>query len=238
MSPIPIVMTATVVPNVSGAASADPAERRGEYLRAVRFYSGLADRVFFLENSDYPLDEDPAFRDQKRLLIRKFPRSASPERGKGFQEFEMLDAWVASEADCPPCWIKVTGRYIVRNMDKILAECERDSGHSIIVDQTPRSEKARTSLFFAKTEFYRQRLRGLYRRCDDRSGAWIERIMFRELADLGSDQCRFFRSRPSLHAIAGGSGKTYPVCRTSGLLKDIGRAATRWVDSKYLWLSR
>ncbi|MBK6799323.1 MAG: hypothetical protein IPG76_21700 [Acidobacteria bacterium] len=41
-------------------------------------------------------------------MIRKFPLSASREKGKGYQEFEMLDSWIISEFDIPGRWIKIT----------------------------------------------------------------------------------------------------------------------------------
>jgi hypothetical protein len=45
-----------------------------------------------LENSTHALESDPAFQPADGFHVRHFPPSAHPERGKGFQEFEMLDA--------------------------------------------------------------------------------------------------------------------------------------------------
>ena len=57
---IPIVLTATIQPNVTGAAAANPATRLAEYLAVVEFCQQFAP-VFFLENSGYPLERHPQF---------------------------------------------------------------------------------------------------------------------------------------------------------------------------------
>ena len=53
---IPIVLTATVIPNGVTAAASDPEKRLREYMAAVAFYLDFAS-VFFLENSAYPLEK-------------------------------------------------------------------------------------------------------------------------------------------------------------------------------------
>jgi hypothetical protein len=93
---IPIVLTATVIPNGVTAAANNPEKRLEEYLAALNFYLSFAP-VFFLENSAYPLETHPEFRQTDRLQVRRFKPSADPGRGKGYQEFEMLDAWMSSE---------------------------------------------------------------------------------------------------------------------------------------------
>ncbi|HEX5398089.1 MAG TPA: hypothetical protein VFY06_03470, partial [Verrucomicrobiae bacterium] len=97
---LPIVLTATIIPNAPGAVAVDPQTRLAEYLRVAQFCRQFAP-VFFLENSSYPLERHPEFAESPRFRVRRFPPSASPERGKGFQEFEMLDAWLASEPQPP-----------------------------------------------------------------------------------------------------------------------------------------
>ena len=234
---IPIVLTATVVPAVTGAALADPAARLAEYAKAVQFYVRHAP-VIFLENSSYPLERHAEFRETARLQVKRFPPSASPERGKGHQEFEMLDAWLAAETRPPARWLKITGRYQILNIQSLLSECRQGPDSGLIIDQVPRVGLARTYLFGATTSFYRERLAGIYRECDDRSGAWIERILFRKLRDTHAGKVRSFKTQPRLFAVAGTAGSPYPRGWAQWRLKQTLRRINRLFDQTYLWYSR
>ena len=41
-------------------------------------------------------------------------------KGKGFQEFEMFDAYIAQHLNMSKFFIKITGRYIIEDFEKIL----------------------------------------------------------------------------------------------------------------------
>ena len=230
---LPIVLTATVIPNVTGAAAADPQTRLAEYLRVAQFCQQFAP-VFFLENSRYPLERHPEFAASPRLRVRRFAPSASPERGKGFQEFEMLDAWLASEPQPPARWFKITGRYHLLNLAAMLAECRREKESPLLIDQLCRRRLARTSLFCVSTDFYLARLRNLYRQCDDRSGVFIETVLFRELEKPTACQVRLFETQPHLRAQAGSSGVAYPSGNFQWSVKQCLRRINRLVDQRRL----
>lgn len=238
MSPLPIVLTGTVVPNAVGGASLDPARRRAEYLDAINFYSRHSEAIYFLENSIYDVENDPAFTSHPKLRLRKLPLSADAARGKGYQEFEMLDAWVASEKPLPTRWLKVSGRYVVRNIAAILGECADERGCQMIIDQAGRSKIARTQLFCVESRFYIRSLAGIYRQANDDSGEWIERVLFSALAKMSAESIRFFKSKPNLAASSGATGKDYPSGRLNNFAKQLLRDANRHVDQRYLWFSR
>jgi hypothetical protein len=236
---IPIVLTATIQPNVTGAAAANPETRLAEYLAVVEFCQQFAP-VFFLENSSYPLERQPQFTESPRLRVRRFAPSANPERGKGFQEFEMLDAWLANEPSPPARWFKITGRYQLLNLATMLAECRRSSNASLLIDQLHRRRWARTYLFYACTDFYRTHLQGLYRQCDDRAGenSFIERVMFRALEKMPASEVRLFQTQPHLHAVAGTTGAAYPRGKFQWAVKQGLRRLNRLVDQRSLHYAR
>lgn len=236
-SALPIVLTGTVLPSVAGPASGDVATRLAEYLRAIEFYLQYAP-VIFLENSTYPLERQAQLWASPGLHVRRFAPSLDPARGKGYQEFEMLDAWLASDPQPPARWLKVTGRYRVLNIATILAECRRDSHTALLIDQVPRASVARTYLFCVQTELYRRRMAGLYRRCDDRAGDWIERVVFRELRGASTTEARFFRTQPRIAAVAGSSGAAFPTGRVQWLFKQVLRRANLLFDRQYLWYAK
>ncbi len=234
---IPIVLTATVVPNGVVAASNNPEIRLAEYIAAVRFYLPFAP-VIFLENSQYPLEQHPEFRETARLRVRRFPPSANPERGKGYQEFEMLDAWLAEEPQPPARWLKITGRYQVRNIGAFLRECGRECRDGMLIDQVLRAGMARTYLFGATTSFYRERLAGIYRECDDRSGAWIERILFEKLREMRPAKVRSFKTQPRLIAVPGNARLPFPRGWAQWRCKQALRSINRLFDQQHLWYSK
>jgi len=235
-SELAIVLTATIIPNATFTAYADPAIRRREYLEAIRFYRRFAP-VYFIENSAYRLSDDSEFREADGLMIRKQPVSTARARGKGYQEFEMLDAWLAGEPAPPRQWIKITGRYLYLNFSALLADC-RQSAARMIIDQCPRSRKARGYLFCVETEFYRERLAGIFRECDDEAGEWIEHALYRRLAGLPASEVRLFAEEPRLRAISGSTGASISATPLKFTAKRLLRRINRVFDKQYLWYTR
>lgn len=234
---IPVVLTATITPNVTGSASLNPETRLAEYRQVLQFCQQFAP-VIFLENSGYPLEHHPEFAESPRLRVRRFAPSASPERGKGYQEFEMLDAWLAAEPQPPARWLKITGRYQVLNLAAMLAECRRAQNSPLIIDQVARARQSRTYLFCADTAFYQQHIRGLFQRCDDRTGDFIERVLFRELKKSPQQAVCSFKTQPRICAVAGSSRSAFPTGIFQWRIKQSLRWLNRLVDQRRLWYSR
>jgi hypothetical protein len=232
---LPIVLTATIIPNVAGAA-ANPETRLAEYRQVLQFCLQLAP-VIFLENSGYPLERHPEFAESPRLRVRQFAPSKNPERGKGYQEFEMLDAWLAAEPSPPARWLKITGRYQVLNLAAILAEC-RAQKNPLIIDQVARSRLARTYLFCADTEFYQRQMRGKFQQCDDRTGEFIEKVLFREFQKAPPPEICSFKTQPRISAVAGTSGANFPTGIFQWRVKQSLRWLNRLADKRRLWYSR
>jgi len=105
-------------------------------------------------------------------------------------------------------------------------------------DQLARSRQARTYLFCASTAFYRERMRGRYRECDDRTGDWIERVLFRELEKAPRPPVRCFKTQPRLCAVAGSTGNPFPTGKFQWLAKQTLRRLNRLVDERHLWYTR
>jgi hypothetical protein len=232
---LPVVLTATIAPNQMNAAGSQL--RLAEYLKNLKFYLQFAP-VIFLENSGYPLGQHAEFAPTARLQVRQFPPSANPERGKGYQEFEMLDAWLAAEPKPPARWLKISGRYQLNNISAILRECRKEKKYRLIIDQARRSRMARTYSFCVDTDFYRRQLRGRYHRCDDRTGEFIELVLFRELKTVPAGEVRFFATQPRITAVAGSSGRAFPDGRAQWLAKQMLRKFNRFIGRKYLWHSK
>jgi hypothetical protein len=203
---ISIVLTGTIVPNSVLTAHADAQVRKNEYLRAIHFYTKFG-QVYFLENSTYPVESDPEFTSIENLKIRKMPLSLCYEKGKGYQEFEMLDRWLDQEQDLPSRWFKISGRYIFKNFDQIVKDCWHDEQCDLAIDRMSYYGIAFTDIFAISTACYLQHFKGIYTRCDDPAGASIEKVVFQQLAQQDSKSFRIFGIVPKISAISGSSAE-------------------------------
>ena len=236
-SDIHIVLTGTIVPNASFTVINDPSRRRQEYLDAIRYYSQFAP-VHFLENSSHELSSDADFISSARVTIRQFPVSLFARKGKGYQEFEMLDSWVSSNKNPPRRWVKITGRYIVRNISDILMDCRRAESYAFIIDLCGRSKIARTHLFYAETDAYRNYLLDSYRECNDESGDWIERVLFNKIRGWDERRTRTFSLEPNVTAVSGSTGASYDSSISKYKINSIMRAANNLFDKQCLWYAK
>lgn len=197
-----IVLTSTIVPNSIKTKYIDPSKRRLEYLKAIEYYKNYGD-IFFLENSSYQIEKDKDFYQYKNVYIRKFPTSQHYEKGKGYQEFEMLDNWIKSEKNLPEHWIKITGRYIITNFNHIYNDI-LTSNNELIIEQNSKKKWAHTNLFYISTEYYKNNFLGIFENCDDSSGKYIEHIIHDKIQ--GFSCCRVFKTLPLFEGINASTG--------------------------------
>lgn len=232
-----IVLTGTIVPNAPFTAHNDPQLRRREYLEAINFYREFAP-VYFLENSTYPLADDAEFNQWPNVNLRQRPVSGSPERGKGYQEFEMIDGWLLDEPAPPRRWMKITGRYLYRNFGELFEDCRRERRAQVIIDQCALSQIARSYLFYVENNFYREYIAGIYHQCDDEAGEWIERVLYRRLVSLPKSQARLFSLEPRLTGVSGTTGGSIETKASRYLVKRILRKVNYALDRCQLWYTR
>lgn len=177
-----ILITGTIVPNDPNLVQGDIDVRKNEYLKALAFYRQELDLpIYFLENSNYDFDEDSEFQAlfPSGVELIKFPPSAHHEKGKGYQEFEMIDRAVERLSDEFDSFIKLTGRYIVEN----IKELAKIPVNALMADLHRKMEVAITGCFIADSAFYSSHISGLYKKCDDESGEWIERVLYRTIKE-------------------------------------------------------
>jgi hypothetical protein len=234
-SKIAIVLTGTITPNTTLFNNhLDSQARRNEYLAAINFYRRFGE-VYFLENSTYSLTQDPDFQDIPNVFIRKFPVSNFPDRGKGFQEFEMIDTWINNEVNLPQKWIKVTGRYIYQDFQQIIDECLKNT-QSITINQYLFAKWADVALFCTTTAFYRNHIMGIYQQCDDRQDLCMERVMNANLSKLSETTFLRFKIYLKCTGIAGSTGKVISNAWLDAINSTLMRL-NYLLDKRYMWIS-
>jgi len=229
---IAIILTGTIIPNSSLVVHSNPKLRRDEYIAAIKYYSQFC-QVYFLENSDYDIFADPEFSSCNNVTLRKFPVSLEYLRGKGFQEFEMIDKWFETEKNTPKRFIKITGRYIIRNFQSLFDECSNLEEETCLIDLYRKPKVAISSLFIINSDNYSRYFKGAYLECDDQSGVYIEHILFKRInsSDL---KTRFFKHVPRLDGISGSSGTKLSRYRIIYMIKDQKRILYNLFHFKFL----
>lgn len=203
---IGIVLTGTIKPNSNFVAINDVAMRRQQYLATIKFYRQFAP-VYFVENSAYDLVSDKDFSALADVTIVKCPVSSEFSRGKGYQEFEMLDRFF-SLADIPDFMIKVTGRYIIENFAEVMKDCISKGDAKVLINLHRRSKFADTYLLGFDTLYYQQNLLNLYRLVDDEHGVYVEHVYYDFFARR-LDMCRLFAEELEINAVSGSTGRKY-----------------------------
>lgn len=200
---MPFVLTGTIVPNAVPTVHGDVRQRRDEYERAIRHYLDFGP-VYFVENSTYAVERDPFFTSTPGLQVLRYPPSCASERGKGYQEFEMLDAFVRDRLR-DDAFIKVTGRYVYRNIEALATYAGRALPRGeIVIDLLWRKKMAVVGLWAVTRSFYVRHLMGANGDMDDRRGEWAEHVLYRRIhqARVGVFWC----PAPVLQAVMGSTG--------------------------------
>jgi hypothetical protein len=218
-----IVLTGTIIPNAIKVAHRDSIKRRLEYLEAIRFFREFS-RVYFLENSLYDLSHDVEFQNDERVRWLKYEPSKEYEKGKGYQEFQMLDKFV-KDTLCEDDFIKITGRYIYENFNELfLFILKAKVKYDLIIDSFAQRKMALTSLFYIRKDVYLNTFLNSYLEMDDSSGLWAEHVFYSKLKNVA--HYTFFSRTPVFHTTDSSTGlkmatRTGPLKVT---LKNVQRA--------------
>lgn len=221
----PLVMTAAVDPRgMTGLSVNAVDERAAQYLEVLRYYlnKGVADRIVFVENSGYDLTafrkvavEHPAVPVEFiSCQFNDYPRHL----GKSYGEMQILD-YVVDHSDFvreAGEFIKVTGRFPILNIDKLLSEADRRRPWALFCDCKDHpvydwlrlgwnGHAADTRFFIVNTDFYRQNFYGRYVELDDSAGKLIESLFFQVSKERSQFEpiIRRFRTEPEYSGKAG-----------------------------------
>lgn len=201
-----ICLTGTIVPNTVMVQRSDVNVRLKDYKCSIEFYLSETDLpVFFLENSDYDLEKDPEFQaylETNRFFVQRFEAHPDAEKGKGFQEFYMLDQFFATDK-AQGCTAKISGRYIIRNINNLLLP----SAHPMQIDLHRKMKVAITGFFVVENDFYRKELTGIYVRANDGEHRYIEHVLYDSLRHPRlKSQVALLPENPEYEGISGSHG--------------------------------
>ena len=86
---IALVLTGTIKPTTDTTKYKDWKSRRREYLESLNYYSSFG-KIYFLENSDYDLENDKEFINIPNVVYRKFSKDKNNNHNIGYQMIGFL----------------------------------------------------------------------------------------------------------------------------------------------------
>lgn len=210
-----LIMTACIKMEKKAERDVDqPHIRLAQYLKAMDFYIEYSSlkRIVFCDNSDFEYDykeicKKAESRNVKLEILRfKGRGELAIEKGKGYGEGEIIDyvlknSILINDSDI---LVKVTGRYIIRNMERILQNCKNETIYFNLSGMG--LPYINTSFYVVPNRFYKQHLKDVFYSVDDKRHHPLEWCFFRE---LHKEEVVFkcFKRYPYIIGIGGTSGQ-------------------------------
>lgn len=222
-----LCLTGTIAPHADHVAITDAAERLEAYKKAISFYlDETGFQIAFLENSDFDLSGDVHFNrwlDHERFSVHRYPHHPDTSRGKGFQEFFMLDRFVREDLSTP-MMLKVTGRYLVRNIMQLASGIQGP----LTIDMHRKLRVAITSVFAVERNTYLDYLADAYLEACDAEGRYIEHVIYQKVAssDL-AERTQLLPHNPLLEGVSGSYGGSLQRNKYKMMLRSVERSLNR-----------
>lgn len=238
--------------HIASLSRVDPKEREQDYARTLHAYLGDEHRsvggVLFIENSNADLSrlQQLAREANSRRIPVEFvsldDAALDTRNYKGYREYRALDQALNQSAVAKqfPYWVKVTGRYYIKNLNRILARlrlpfdmaCDLKDHYLLGYHY----QSFDTGLTVYHQDFYRQRVQGLYKAVDeeDYSSNWLENILYRLARQTMVEGMRViprFPCTPRVSGFAGHHNKNFdsPRLRAKWMVKSLIRQVAPWL---------
>ena len=258
MNKLAIILTGTVSPSVKGG-SFTPAERFDMYTSTLDFYArtiGKSNPIFFFENSNADLSEwNQRYKDSLDLSVIQFRPDTDQyngfdnSKGKGYNEYLMIKKGLSKAYNTLPIsnlthFLKITGRYPMLNIKKILAEGERrlKAGNLVFIGDikdtcvykligkdTLSSHWGDSRFFIAEINYYLNSMVNCYKEMNDyEEGHWAEHYFLRLSREFRHDaRFRFrFRTQVRFGGVSGAATNTSYDSKANRLkasIRQVGR---------------
>lgn len=223
-----ICLTGTINPATGQLNRSDVELRLNDYKTSIEFYLSRTEwPLIFAENSDYDLsgDEDfDRFLQNPRFTCLRWDSHPTVDRGKGFQEFYLLDRMVEN-LPAGSRFAKITGRYKVHNFDELI----RRSDSLLNIDMHRKMKVAITGFFIADRALYLQHFKGLYAKADDRQGRFIEHVLYESITSDPALQSvtALLPENPAYEGISGSYGQSLRRNPYKMMVRGVERSVSR-----------
>ncbi|MFB0926259.1 MAG: hypothetical protein QMB65_13410 [Vicingaceae bacterium] len=187
-----LIITAKIKPNSVVVAQLDEKQRRLEYLVVLQYYiKNYQSAIYFIENSAYNFEEDSEFSTlfaMENVYLIKHTPSNEYTKGKGYQEFEMMDKTIVQIGEYFDEFIKITGRYKVTNFNQL----KNQKNKGFVIDRHKKRKVAITSFFKCLITEYDDFVKGAFKEVDDSKEINIENILYNRLSEINQNIINLF----------------------------------------------
>lgn len=222
-----ICLTATIKPNTIMVDRSDVQLRLDDYKKCIDFYlKETRCPIIFAENSDFDLADDLDFHrflENPRFSVQRFKAHPDTTKGKGFQEFFMLDQVVENLPETAML-VKVTGRYTVRNISKLLSGIDAP----LTIDLHRKMQVAITGFFAVSVLVYRKYLTGTFTEANDSEGRFIEHVVYDKI--VHSDlirSCALLPENAHYEGVSGSHGASMARNKYKMMARSLERSVNR-----------
>ena len=206
-------------------------ERLSQYLYSIDYaianYKTISE-IVFCENTDYKHDysnlKEKALINNKKLEIISFKGDYAKiqQKGKGFGEGEIIEhALNKSELlQRSDVFFKLTGRLIVKNMDKVVAATQSDNSfiyHPKTIYKIPK-DHIETFFFKVNKNLYIKHLINACQFVEESRFQYLEHIFYERLSAL---DLHSFKITPLISGFSGTSGEPYESGTKATILEKI-----------------
>ena len=217
--------------NVPSTAIVDVNERLLQYLSSINYaifnYNTISE-IVFCENTNYVYDYssliEKAAINGKKLEIISFlgDYSTIQQKGKGYGEGEIIKyALYKSEIlECCNTFFKLTGRLIVRNLDKILLTTNSENCFIYHPKTIYQISEDHIETFFYKVNksLYIRYLKDIHEDVDESQSRYLEHVFYEKLSYL---DVQSFKIVPQISGLSGTSGNSYDARTPIKILEKI-----------------
>ncbi len=195
--------------------------RLEQYLKSIEYaienYHEIT-HIVFCENTDYNFDYSFLYRKANQhnktfeLLSFKGSYPIIQKQGKGYGEGEIIQYAINNSLYLKKSsfFFKLTGRLVIKNMDKIINSTKSDCAFEMIPSYIYNNSKNYVSTTFYKVNksLYINVLSDAYKDVNDFKENYLENIFFERLKDLNLTS---FNIPPHISGQSGSSGKYYDL---------------------------
>ena len=205
--------------NVPTTIVTDVEKRLSQYVGSIEYaidHYTTVTHIIFCENTNYSYDYSE-LNEKARLKGKIFETLVFSGdyfnillKGKGFGEGEIIRYALEKSQFLKTCqsFYKLTGRLMVKNMNRIIAETRSESAFDFQpgVIYNRKKNHLETIFYKADNNLYKRYLNDAYQEVDESRFQYLEHIFYQHLADL---KLKSFSILPNICGQSGTSGKEY-----------------------------
>ncbi len=205
--------------NVPSTTIIDVNERLSQYIAsidyAIEHYKSISE-IVFCENTDYIFDysslKEKALKNDKKLEVISFKGdySSIQRLGKGYGEGEIIEYALKKSELIRQCdvFYKLTGRLVVKNMDKIVAATQSFNSFIYYPKSIYKIPKDHIETYFYKVDknLYVKYLIDAHRDIDETQFRYLEHLFYERLSKI---DLQSFKLVPLISGFSGTSGNSY-----------------------------